>query len=107
MIYFTLISTLVSSSAMACQSNIALDAAFAVAVASVAKEARCLAIAIATVAVCGGGFFLKLAFLVTAFNVQGTEFVKGVNFDLFVFPLLTFNLGLIEGGRYLGVDKGI
>ena len=92
---------------MACQSDIGLDAAFAVTVASFAKEARCLAIAIAAVDVCGGGSFLKLAFLVTALNVQGTEFIEGVNFDLLVFPLLTFSLGLFEGGRYLGVDKGV
>eukprot|EP00957_Ditylum_brightwellii_P160279 12201742-Ditylum_brightwellii.AAC.1 len=90
---------------MACQSDIALDAAFAVA--GVAKEARCLTLAVAAIAVHGGGFFLKLALLITAFNVQVTEFVKGINFDLLVFPLLTFFLGLIEGGRYLGVDEGI
>eukprot|EP00957_Ditylum_brightwellii_P023511 1774054-Ditylum_brightwellii.AAC.1 len=90
---------------MACQSGIALNAAFAVA--SIAKEARCLALAVAAIAVRGGGFFFKLTFLVTAFNVQGTELIKGVNFDLFIFPFFLFFLGLIEGGRYLGVDEGI
>eukprot|EP00957_Ditylum_brightwellii_P085501 6503408-Ditylum_brightwellii.AAC.1 len=60
---------------MACQSGIDLNAAFAVA--SVAKETRFLASAVAAIAVRGGGFFLKLALLIAAFNVQGTELIKG------------------------------
>eukprot|EP00957_Ditylum_brightwellii_P078218 5947712-Ditylum_brightwellii.AAC.1 len=65
---------------MACQSDIALDAAFTVT--SVAKEARCLTLAVAAIAVRGDGFFFKLTLLVTAFNVQGTKFIKGVPYVL-------------------------
>eukprot|EP00957_Ditylum_brightwellii_P132214 10081482-Ditylum_brightwellii.AAC.1 len=71
---------------MACQSAIVFDIVFAVA--CVAKEARCLALAAAAIAVCGGGFFFNLALLVTTFSVQGMELIKGINFDLLIFPFL-------------------
>eukprot|EP00957_Ditylum_brightwellii_P068281 5184439-Ditylum_brightwellii.AAC.1 len=66
---------------MACQSHVALDAAFAIA--SITKQARCLALALA---VRGGGTCFKLPFLVAALNVQRTKFVKG-SFSFFCFFL--------------------